>query len=209
MTSTVLTFTKLALRFFLAFVSIGPLKRSIKLVIGKGKLYKFTIKIFLKMHQKIQPFLFENTYSSSQLSNKATNRGRRVVFVDVTSQTNLGSKGGIQRTQMKFLENAISVSELEIIPVGSNRKGFYKVFLSEATEEKTFSLIKSGEKVIFEPGDIFLSLDLNYISIISNFNFYRTLAKNGVNLWFVIYDLLPIDYPEYFPVGIPELYESW
>jgi hypothetical protein len=141
MKSPLLTFTKLVLRFFLAFASIGPLKRSIKYVIGKGKIYKFCIKIFLKIHQKNQPFLFENTYSSNQLSSKAINRGRRVVFVDVTSQTNLGFKGGIQRTQMKFLENAMSVSKLEIVPVGSNRKGFYKVYLSKASEEKTFSLL--------------------------------------------------------------------
>jgi glycosyltransferase involved in cell wall biosynthesis len=32
---------------------------------------------------------------------------------------------------------------------------------------------------------------------------------NGVSVWFVIYDLLPIDYPEYFLDGISELHSRW
>jgi glycosyltransferase involved in cell wall biosynthesis len=35
------------------------------------------------------------------------------------------------------------------------------------------------------------------------------MAKNGIDFWFLVYDLLPIKYPHFFPKGISELHTAW
>lgn len=65
--------------------------------------------------------------------------------------------------------------------------------------------VKDGSLVVFSPGDILVSLDLLFLNpelvCDKTGHYFRSLQAQGVNIRFVVYDLLPVLMPEYFPEG--------
>jgi len=69
---------------------------------------------------------------------------------------------------------------------------------------------KSDDVVEFSTGDIFLGLDLLYPYLAARHDsFYRKMKNHGVRVKFVVYDLLPILFPDYVVQGAPEAHSSW
>jgi glycosyltransferase involved in cell wall biosynthesis len=58
-------------------------------------------------------------------------------------------------------------------------------------------------------GDVFFGLDLQHSIQLKQEHFYLELQQKGVAVYFMIYDLLPIEFPEYFGERLPKvLHES-
>ena len=202
-------FVKSALRQLLTFASTGIPKKLIKVIIGSGSLYGVAIKIYLKMQHEIQPKMIRNDGSFFQILQPLKPPAHKIIYVDITSLTRGDAGGGIQRTQKKFLEYTLCMKGVSVVPIASEGSIFYRVLVDTTDSEIQISLKLSNEVVSIGENDVFLSLDLNYLSLISNFDFYIKLSKQGTNIWFLIYDLLPIDYPNYFLEGTAELHDSW
>jgi glycosyltransferase involved in cell wall biosynthesis len=62
-----------------------------------------------------------------------------------------------------------------------------------------------------EAGDIFLGLDLQHYITRSQANYLSILADQGVRVIFYLYDLLPIQYPVFWPLehGLDVLHHEW
>jgi glycosyltransferase involved in cell wall biosynthesis len=202
-------FTKSCLRRLLAVTTAGIPKKLIKAVTGSGSFYFKLVKMYLRIQDKIQPQMFTRGEDFVQMPPLMAQPEHRKIYIDITSLTHRDAGGGIQRTQKKFLEYASLVTEVPIVPIASEGNNFYKVVLSPMSTEFEKSFNRSDELVSLERNDVFFSLDLNYLSLISNLDFYLKLSKQGTDIWFLIYDLLPIDHPDYFSEGIANLHESW
>ena len=59
------------------------------------------------------------------------------------------------------------------------------------------------------PGDIVVGLDLIAHLLPDGREYFRWLRNRGVRLWFVIYDLLPVTRPEFFPPGGLGVFQRW
>jgi glycosyltransferase involved in cell wall biosynthesis len=57
--------------------------------------------------------------------------------------------------------------------------------------------------------DIFLGLDLKPILIWFQKNYFESLFLNGVKIFFVVYDLLPIQIPHAFPSTANQIHQDW
>lgn len=64
------------------------------------------------------------------------------------------------------------------------------------------------EPVEYRPGDIFLGLDLHHI-VLSQKHFYQQLRRHGVQVQFVVYDLLCILLSQHFLEGFDEMHNQW
>ena len=201
--------TRSCTRRLLAVTTARIPKKLIKAVIGSGSFYSELVKIYLRIQNKIQPQLFQNNEKMVQNLPAKIQPGHRTIYIDITSLTHRDAGGGIQRTQKKFLEYASCISDVHIVPIASEGNNFYKVILTRIDSQFEISFTRSDELISPERNDVFLSLDLNYLSLISNLDFYLKLSKQGTDLWFLVYDLLPIDYPKYFSEGIADLHEAW
>jgi glycosyltransferase involved in cell wall biosynthesis len=60
-----------------------------------------------------------------------------------------------------------------------------------------------------QAGDIFLGLDLCPLQVPRNGAIYEDLRRHGVALYFLVYDLLPINQPEMFLAGARHIYNTW
>lgn len=57
--------------------------------------------------------------------------------------------------------------------------------------------------------DLFLGLDLHQYIVPYQFETLKAMRNVGVRVYFVLYDLLPIQFPAYFPQGVADVHEHW
>ncbi len=138
-------------------------------------------------------------------------RGNRQaqLFIDITELAKVDGKSGIQRVVRALL---LAMSDqtshgFEIKPVifdgqqfrHANR--FSSLFFGSDTA--------ADELIGPAAGDQYLSLDLNVASISASSSRLESLRRKGVKLNFVVYDILPIKHPEWWPAGLADGFATW
>ncbi len=68
---------------------------------------------------------------------------------------------------------------------------------------------ETNKAIEVNSGDIFIGLDLQRQVVIAQKNFLQHLRKTGVKIYFVIYDLLPIQIPWGFVDGTAGMHQRW
>jgi len=61
----------------------------------------------------------------------------------------------------------------------------------------------------FFSNDIFLGLDLNHDFVVNKSIGYERLLSSRAKVFFILYDLLPFKYPEYFNKGMKGFHQKW
>ena len=141
-----------------------------------------------------------------------SNTSKQSIFVDISSLVAADHGGGIQRVQRSLIEGWVANPPKEF--------NVFPIFFSES--DKKFLYVNQDQmpilKVLQQPrrgivklakGDTYLNTDLNYRFVIENENFYKSLQKYKVDIYTLIYDLLPLSVPNAFPAGIKEFHLNW
>ena len=132
------------------------------------------------------------------------------LLVDVSELEYRDAKTGIQRVVRSVLECLYAQrNNWEIVPVYT-QVGQDGYFYATKTRSKLTGTVffETQEKVQVNPQDIFLGLDLTH-SVINQRSFIQRCRDIGAKVFFVVYDLLPIQQPQYFPDGLYELHGEW
>jgi len=130
-------------------------------------------------------------------------------LLDVTELMRTDGKSGIQRVVRSLLLAfwGQPPAGFHISAIYFDGAGFRhaRQFLAE------FAGAASGadDKVDWRPGDVYLSLDLNIRSMPDTEPLMRDLARRGIRLCFVVFDLLPILRPDWWPEGMGPRFEEW
>ncbi|MES2127062.1 MAG: glycosyltransferase [Pseudomonadota bacterium] len=140
----------------------------------------------------------------------APQAGQRQLFVDVSAMVTTDLKTGIQRVVRSVLLALIAEPPpgFRIEPVfstGSNRSYQYA---------RRYTLGMIGEKdlrledapIDLRPGDVFLGLDLFTNGIRQNHDLLQSMRDRGAEIYFVVYDLLPVLRPDVFPFGTEQYF---
>ena len=131
------------------------------------------------------------------------------LFLDITELAKVDGKSGIQRVVRALL---LAISDgtsqgFEIKPVIFDGQQF--------RHANRFSSLFFGSDTapdeLIDPaaGDQYLSLDLNVASISASSSRLESLRRKGVKLNFVVYDILPIKHPEWWPAGLADGFATW
>ncbi|NLY09868.1 MAG: glycosyltransferase [Tissierellia bacterium] len=134
------------------------------------------------------------------------------LLVDISELVKRDIKTGIQRVVRSILHEW-----LHNPPVGWRVEPVY------ATEEKGYryarkftasflnfpSDILADDLVEYNTGDVFIGLDLNQKIVSAHKNFYQQMRSDGVKVYFMVYDLLPITLPKAFPSEMIGIHEEW
>lgn len=62
---------------------------------------------------------------------------------------------------------------------------------------------------VCHPGDVFLGLDLVGSAVKAGSEWFAAMRRNGVKISFVVYDILPVRHPEWWPAGGGQHHEAW
>lgn len=136
----------------------------------------------------------------------------RQLLVDISELVQRDSKSGIQRVVRSILQELIT-----------NPPEGYKVEPVYATTDQgycyarrfTLRFLNCPESALadgvieYQAGDLFLGLDLQPQVVPAQQAFYQQLRNHGVQVQFVIYDLLPITLPKAFPEGAWKGHQAW
>lgn len=146
----------------------------------------------------------------------AANQGSgapRQMLVDVSALATTDLRTGIQRVVRSVLLALIADPPpgWRIEPVfshGSNQPYHYaRNFTLGLIEESTLAL--EDAPVDLRPGDTFLGLDLFTNGTSQNEGLLQAMRERGVNIYFVVYDILPMLRPEVFPFGTEEYFGDY
>ncbi|WP_216907514.1 FkbM family methyltransferase [Synechococcus sp. CCY 0621] len=138
---------------------------------------------------------------------------RRRIYIDVTEFAKHDAKTGIQRVTRALCTDLLEhpPSDLDVVPVYFHKGyGWYTKCLHAFPHSDKNNYADEARKPIgIKPGDIFLGLDLTADIIpISRASLIR-MKEKGLRICFIIYDLLPVRHPEWWPEGMGEVMENW
>jgi glycosyltransferase involved in cell wall biosynthesis len=135
------------------------------------------------------------------------------LLVDISELVQRDAKSGIQRVVRSVLSELLANPprgfRVEPVYAGQGGKGYHYA--------RQFTLrflgcpvgVLEDEPIEACNGDIFLGLDLQQDFVTHQADFYQHLRRLGVQVYFVIYDLLPVLLPEAFPKGSFDFHTAW
>ncbi len=138
---------------------------------------------------------------------------RRKLFIDISILVNNELKGSSLRAFQNMLFQLIAQQPNDVLiePVYATEceKGY------RYARKFTCEMLNIPSSGIFDTpvdawqGDIFLGIDWQPSVIPQQAQVLKDWKNNGVRVWFVIYDLLPILKEKHFPEGANTLYTKW
>ncbi|WMC09221.1 glycosyltransferase [Oceanimonas pelagia] len=137
------------------------------------------------------------------------------LLVDISELIQRDSRSGIQRVVKSILKewliNPPDGYRVEAVYATPDRLGYYYA--------RRFTLgflgcpehILDDEPVRYRNGDIFVGLDLNFFVAEAQKDYISDMQRTGVHVSYVIYDLLPIQFPEFWEEqhNIKMLHNNW
>lgn len=139
---------------------------------------------------------------------------QRQLLVDVSVLVQHDARSGVQRVVRSILRQW-----LETPPEGFRVEPVYATVDRGYRYARRFTLdflacpadVLQDEPIEHAPGDVFLALDLGHHVAIAQEDSLSAMHRAGTRVYFVVYDLLPIKFPDYWEAsdGIPELHQRW
>ncbi|OUW01412.1 MAG: hypothetical protein CBD16_05590 [Betaproteobacteria bacterium TMED156] len=133
-------------------------------------------------------------------------------FVDISELVIKDARSGIQRVVRNVLRCLLVDPPPGYIvePVYATDEGLgYRKANRFMEQFLNIPQIGNDELIDASRGDVFLGLDLQPKVVVLQKNYFDMLFLKGVSVQFVVYDLIPINYPEFFPQGAKVIFEAW
>ncbi|MGK9451000.1 glycosyltransferase [Acidithiobacillus caldus] len=136
----------------------------------------------------------------------------RQLLLDISELVQRDVKSGIQRVVRSILRELLAhpPKGFRVEPVYATVDHGYRYARQFILRFLGISENKLADHPVeFQSGDIFLGLDLQPQVVQGQRLFYQELRNYGVQVRFVVYDLLPILLPEAFVAGASESHQAW
>jgi len=165
---------------------------------------KMKIMSILNRFPKLKARLKRINYHQISHTSLISNRTNRELLIDITHVYTHDLKTGIQRVVRSILnelENNDAIKNIDVQPI----------FLTDREDFWHYRYVKDPEvMVVPKNNDIFLGLDLNAAVTEAGFaGLFDNWKLRGVQINFVVYDILPILHPYWWQQGIGLVHEAW
>ncbi|CAN7245874.1 glycosyltransferase family 4 protein [Trinickia sp. LjRoot230] len=146
-------------------------------------------------------------------SNQRADRDRQFL-IDVSVLSEIDAKSGIQRVTRAILRQFLMAPPpgWRVRPVRLERSTMAYRYANQFWRSLDFASDASHDDddwVDTQPGDVFLGLDLVADRIPAAERWFLKQRQRGVQIHFVVYDLLPVRRPEWFHEGIAGCFPPW
>jgi glycosyltransferase involved in cell wall biosynthesis len=135
----------------------------------------------------------------------------RMLYLDISTIVHVDAKSGIQRVVRsllhELLRNPPPDTDVASIYFEAGHFRLVKVLTDDESGDSRYTV--TSEIVDFRQGDRYLALDLNAHLSEATHDLHLRLRQLGVDLYFVIYDILIIHRPDWWAENIAPLFERW
>jgi glycosyltransferase involved in cell wall biosynthesis len=130
----------------------------------------------------------------------------RQLLIDISVIRRHDAHTGIQRVVRALLDQLLSNAPVGYVvrPVAATRKQPYR-YVHWSGEDATDQPIA----ISIQKGDIFLGLDLAAHIVPVHRRQLSTWKANGASLHFMVYDILPLQHPEWFSLKLVAAFRRW
>ena len=136
---------------------------------------------------------------------------QRQLLVDVSILAKQDLKTGIERVVrgvlLQLLNNPPEGFRVEPVYYDGGIFRYARHFTTEMLGIGTTGF--QDDKIEVQREDIFLGLDWNPYGVFSNIELFAHFKSLGLEVFFIVYDLLPVLHPEFFPPESRIGYEKW
>lgn len=134
------------------------------------------------------------------------NRAKRIYF-NVGSLFFTKNNTGIPRVVAELSKTGLMQSEIEFKPIYADPvTGTYRI-LNQIDDTRELSEV--GDEIDLRKGDVLIHSMINVNELDFNKDFFQQAKKIGIKVLFILYDLIPIDYPEYYKKRDTKLFSKW
>ncbi|MHB1656195.1 MAG: glycosyltransferase [Burkholderiales bacterium] len=133
------------------------------------------------------------------------------LLLDISVIVHGDAKSGIQRVVRSLLQELMKAppQDIDVRPIyfdGAHYKYaslFAANFIGKSSQDTTDAIVD------FYQDDIYLALDLNAHLTAAVHKFHMRLQCLGVKVYFIVYDILLVRHPEWWPEGSSVIFEAW
>ncbi len=137
---------------------------------------------------------------------------RKKAFVDISELVCHDAATGVQRVTRSILNHLLRSPpkgyDIELVYGTTETPGY---FVAKQFFAKLGNTIPGGPDEVIETasGDVFLGLDLQHQVTRYQSPYLSALRDRGVSVYFVVYDLLPIHFPQFWPTALGNAHAEW
>lgn len=153
--------------------------------------------------------------SLSQAIARNDNSAKPQLLVDVSELVQGDARTGIQRVVRSILHewlmNPPEGYDVRAVYATTEKIGYRYAdqFVQHFMGSTSVDRPHTDAAIDYASGDIFLALDMQPQVQVCQAPFYQLLRNHGVDVRFVLYDLLPISMPQFFPNGAEVNHSKW
>lgn len=178
---------------------------------GVDARYRDLMRALAIMPSPAEPHNDDLAAIAASIARNRPGKQARQMLVDISELVQRDAKSGIQRVVRNVL-----AALLEKTPAGYRVEPVYDAG-GQYVYARNFTcrllgiqdLVLADDPIEAQAGDIFLGLDLAPHHVPNNRQVFADLRNQGVHLYFVAYDLLPILRPDVFVAGAKEGFTRW
>lgn len=136
--------------------------------------------------------------------------GKRQLLLDISTLVHTDAKSGIQRVVRSLLRELFMSppNGIDVQPIYFDR-GVYRYANCFCGTMLGCAMDAEDSIVDFCQDDVYLSLDLNMHLTSQVHDTHVYLRERGIELYFIVYDILLVLHPEWWPEGAGELFDAW
>ena len=140
-------------------------------------------------------------------------RIHKQLLVDVTAFAKVDLKTGIQRVTSNILrglfENPPDGFRVEPVYSAHGSVGYFyaRQFAQRFLGFEANVLVDEQVEIHFD--DVFLGLDLCLSDVHEQTDWLQDIHNRGARVFFVVYDILPVTHPQWFPASEPPFFLNW
>lgn len=146
------------------------------------------------------------------LSRIQTGKVQRQLLVDISELAQRDARTGIQRVTRSILKELLATPPdgYVVAPVYATQEHPGYCYARHFTARFCgVTCDQADDPIDYRPGDIFLGLDLQHHVVAVQKEYLAALRRDGVKVFFVVYDLLPVLMPHVFPPGAEAAHKAW
>jgi glycosyltransferase involved in cell wall biosynthesis len=147
---------------------------------------------------------------SESISFNDPSSGKKRLLLDVSVIVDTDARSGIQRVVRGLLSALLAVhsENLDICPIYF-RNGRYFDALELKGKFTKYGTLKQDVLTEYKRGDVYLALDLNTHLVELAHLEHTRMAAVGVSFNFIVYDIILIQNPQWWPPGTSDVFSRW
>lgn len=154
------------------------------------------------------PNEFDKINFTKQIAYITKNKENKI-YVDVSTLIHFDYATGIQRV-VKEIVSRLNNSKYELVYSFKEHQNFYLVSGIKDNSKLGMDFHELKNSIVdFSEGDRLVFLDLHLSNAISKINRIKSLQNIGVKCYFVVYDLLPVEFPQFFVNELSRDFIEW